>query len=102
MHLEEQVSQITQAVHRLGMPKQRCVIAIAGPPAAGKSSIAEGVAAALEADGTPCGLIPMDGFHLDNAVLEARGLLKRKGAPESARRTGGGHGLETVPSSSRD
>jgi pantothenate kinase len=25
----------------------------------------------------------MDGFHLDNAVLEGRGLLARKGAPES-------------------
>ncbi len=25
----------------------------------------------------------MDGFHLDNRVLEARGLLARKGAPET-------------------
>lgn len=25
----------------------------------------------------------MDGFHFDNAVLEARGLIKRKGAPET-------------------
>jgi pantothenate kinase len=25
----------------------------------------------------------MDGFHLDNAILTARGLLPRKGAPET-------------------
>ncbi|MEJ2019321.1 MAG: nucleoside/nucleotide kinase family protein [Maritimibacter sp.] len=28
-------------------------------------------------------LMPMDGFHLDNRLLEPRGLLPRKGAPES-------------------
>jgi fructokinase len=28
-------------------------------------------------------LVPMDGFHLDNAVLDARGLRSRKGAPET-------------------
>jgi len=27
--------------------------------------------------------VPMDGFHLDNAILQARDLLPRKGAPET-------------------
>ena len=31
----------------------------------------------------PCGIVPMDGFHLDNEILKARGLLSRKGAPET-------------------
>ena len=28
-------------------------------------------------------MIPMDGFHLDNRLLDARGLRHRKGAPET-------------------
>lgn len=28
-------------------------------------------------------VVPMDGFHLDNRILTARGLLPRKGAPET-------------------
>ncbi|MDE0591468.1 phosphoribulokinase [Halocynthiibacter sp. C4] len=28
-------------------------------------------------------LVPMDGYHLDNRILKARGLLARKGAPET-------------------
>ncbi len=57
----------------------RVLVAIAGPPGAGKSTLAEALAA--EIDGAA--VVPMDGFHLDNAVLEQRGILARKGAPES-------------------
>jgi pantothenate kinase len=57
----------------------RLMVAIAGPPGAGKSTLAEGLAAQLDA----AVVVPMDGFHLDNRVLEARGLLDRKGAPET-------------------
>ena len=28
-------------------------------------------------------VVPMDGFHYDDAVLEARGLRARKGAPDT-------------------
>lgn len=31
--------------------------------------------------GQSAAIVAMDGFHLDNAVLEARGILARKGAP---------------------
>ncbi len=69
----------------LGLPpsSERRLVAIAGPPAAGKSTVAELVRAELEARGHPTGLLPMDGFHLDNETLEARGLLPRKGAPQT-------------------
>jgi pantothenate kinase len=62
----------------------RFLVGIAGPPGAGKSTQAEALLAALNdrAPGTSA-LVPMDGFHLDNAVLSARGLLARKGAPET-------------------
>lgn len=58
----------------------RFIVAIAGPPGAGKSTLAAQVVSAL---GPGARLVPMDGFHYDNAVLEPRGLLPRKGAPET-------------------
>lgn len=62
----------------------RLLVAIAGAPGSGKSTLAERVRAEVEArqPGTAV-LVPMDGYHLDNAVLAPRGLLARKGAPET-------------------
>lgn len=62
---------------------QRQLIAVAGPPAAGKSTVATLVCEQLEAAGVTAGSVPMDGFHMDNPELEALGLLDRKGAPET-------------------
>jgi pantothenate kinase len=61
-------------------PSKRLIVAIAGPPGSGKSTIAEGVVAAL---GPTAVIMPMDGYHMDNAVLDARGLRPRKGAPQT-------------------
>jgi pantothenate kinase len=66
----------------------RTVIGIAGPPASGKSKLAEAVVEKLNREGDlgnipTAALIPMDGYHLDNVVLRARGLFDRKGAPET-------------------
>lgn len=55
-------------------------IAIAGPPGSGKSTIAERLSMRM---GECCCVVPMDGFHLDNDTLAARGLLPVKGAPET-------------------
>jgi pantothenate kinase len=57
------------------------VIAVAGPPGAGKSTLSERLLAALPAG--EAALVPMDGFHFDNAVLDATGLRNRKGAPDT-------------------
>lgn len=62
---------------------RRVLVAIAGPPGAGKSTLADKVAEALRARGESAEVLPMDGFHMDNAVLIEKGLLKRKGVPES-------------------
>ncbi|RVT83974.1 nucleoside/nucleotide kinase family protein [Rhodobacteraceae bacterium CCMM004] len=67
----------------LALPPGRHLIAVAGPPAAGKSTFAVTYAADLTAAGRPAQVVPMDGFHLDNALLDARGLRARKGAPET-------------------
>jgi pantothenate kinase len=69
---------------------QRAVLGIAGPPAAGKTTLAERLVAAL-APAPPHGLtagswvvhVPMDGFHLADAELDRLGLRERKGAPET-------------------
>ncbi len=58
----------------------RTLTAIVGAPASGKSTLAEAVTAALGPEGA---LVPMDSFHLDDGILGPRGLLPRKGAPET-------------------
>lgn len=57
----------------------RRLVALCGPPASGKSTLATDLSAHI----AQSNIVPMDGFHLDNRVLRARGLLDRKGAPDS-------------------
>jgi pantothenate kinase len=62
----------------------RLMVGIAGPPGAGKSTLAGDLASALStADGVSAVAVPMDGFHLANAELTRLGLTDRKGAPET-------------------
>ena len=58
----------------------RFITALAGPPGAGKSTLAAALVAEL---GTGARAVPMDGFHYDDAVLIARGARGRKGAPDT-------------------
>ena len=57
------------------------MVAIAGAPGSGKSTLAEALSMALQALGETAAVVPMDGFHFDDNVLEARGQRARKGAP---------------------
>ncbi|PKP75759.1 MAG: nucleoside/nucleotide kinase family protein [Alphaproteobacteria bacterium HGW-Alphaproteobacteria-6] len=60
----------------------RTIVAIAGAPGAGKSTLAEALCAALDRrQAGVAAVMPMDGYHLDNALLDARGLRARKGSP---------------------
>ena len=59
---------------------RRAVLGITGAPAAGKTTLAEELVAAL---GAGVAHVPMDGFHLADAELSRLGLLDRKGAPET-------------------
>lgn len=71
----------------LGVREERTpfVIGVAGSVAVGKSTVARLLRELLGRwAGTPrVELVPTDGFLLPNAELERRGLLQRKGFPES-------------------
>lgn len=58
----------------------RFITALAGAPGSGKSTLAQDLVVAL---GAGARVVPMDGFHYDDAVLEARGQRARKGAPHT-------------------
>ncbi|MDZ4096230.1 MAG: nucleoside triphosphate hydrolase [Paracoccaceae bacterium] len=79
------LDEIARAVMARRQGGRRLLVAIAAPPGAGKSTLAAGLVARINADaGQDLAVVmPMDGFHLDNAVLDARGLLARKGAPQT-------------------
>jgi len=63
----------------------RYLLGIVGPPGSGKSTLAlalvETVNHRLQED--LCVVVPMDGFHLPNSVLNQRGLRSLKGIPET-------------------
>jgi len=75
----------------------RVMVAIAGAPGAGKSTLAGWLCARLNEDAADsAAVLPMDGYHFDDRVLEARGLRARKGAPETFDVAGLRHMLERL------
>ena len=89
------VARACALIARNRRPHGRTVVGIAGPPGSGKSTLAAAIVDEMNREtnrhvnrrsgpGVPdAALLAMDGFHLDNALLDARGLLARKGAPET-------------------
>ncbi|HET8790490.1 MAG TPA: nucleoside/nucleotide kinase family protein, partial [Modicisalibacter sp.] len=62
----------------------RFIVALAGPPGAGMSFLSELLCQRLnDRESGVAVVVPMDGYHFDNAVLEPQGLLPVKGAPET-------------------
>ncbi|OZA10474.1 MAG: nucleoside/nucleotide kinase family protein [Rhodobacterales bacterium 17-64-5] len=71
---------LAEEIRRRADGRGRFIAALAGPPGAGKSTLARAVVEVLGADAR---VVPMDGFHFDDAILIARGQRDRKGAPET-------------------
>ena len=62
----------------------RRIIAIAGAPGSGKSTIAETLKERINAVRPGhADILPMDGYHFDDMVLNARGDRARKGSPHT-------------------
>jgi pantothenate kinase len=63
----------------------RLVIGIAGVPGAGKTTMALALVDELRKSlgDERVAHVPMDGYHLADRILQSRGILDRKGAPET-------------------
>lgn len=88
------VAQIVHQIDLLRVTHRRVVVGVAGPPGAGKSTLAATLADAVGHD--QAAVVPMDGFHLANRELERLGLADRKGAPETFDAIGFVHLLERL------
>lgn len=82
--MRDGIDLVVSAILAKHQPGERLIVAVAGPPASGKSTFSEALVAALNAheDNLACG-VPMDGYHLDNRQLDRLGLRARKGAPQT-------------------
>jgi pantothenate kinase len=74
------IAGLAGRVRRMSARSSRTIIGITGPPGAGKSTVAAALAREL---GSAAVLVPLDGYHLSNQVLESLGRRDRKGAPDT-------------------
>lgn len=76
-----ELAAIASAIFKRGAGADRIMVAIAGPPASGKSTRATALVDLF--DKGSAAVVPMDGFHYDDRVLDQLSLRARKGAPET-------------------
>lgn len=83
LNITGHVNVVADQIHETRQGRDRILVGIAGAPGSGKSTLADEVAKRLRAQKCATEVVPMDGFHLDNSILEFRGLRGRKGSPET-------------------
>lgn len=71
---------LVQVARDLAAMPGRRVMAIVGAPGAGKSTLVDRLSESL---GDSVAVLPMDGFHYDDALLHAMGRRPWKGAPDT-------------------
>jgi pantothenate kinase len=79
------VQLLLERILQAAQGRERLIVALAGPPGSGKTTLARRLVDRLnESRAETCAtLFPMDGYHLDNDALQQRGLLHRKGSPQT-------------------
>jgi pantothenate kinase len=91
-HLDKEAEQVFYNLQELSKavlvamsnnPDSRFILALVGAPGSGKSTVAGQLIDIIEKErpGLNPVVVPMDGFHLDNLVLDRLGLRARKGSP---------------------
>ena len=83
LDISGQVTALAERAQALLAERPRILLALAGAPGAGKSTMAAALHRRLNDQKIPAEVMQLDGFLLDTAVLDARGLRQRKGAPET-------------------
>jgi pantothenate kinase len=73
-----EIAEAMEALQRRLVPGARTMVGIAGAPGSGKSTFAEWIRQQFEPGQAV--VVPMDGFHLGNAIIEGTPLRQRKGA----------------------
>lgn len=76
-----EIASIAATIFKRAGKASRFVVGIAGPPGSGKSTLAENLHEVFP-EGQSV-VVPMDGFHFDDIILNQRGLRSRKGSPET-------------------
>jgi pantothenate kinase len=79
--VDRTLAELVERARGLAVPGDRHILGLTGAPGAGKSTVAAHIVEALGPDLAV--LVPMDGFHLANVVLEALGRRDRKGAHDT-------------------
>lgn len=77
------VLSVGELAQRIPVREGRSLLGIAGPPGAGKSTLAQLLRDELVLAGRSAIVAPMDGYHLRNDVLRARDAVARKGEPDT-------------------
>jgi pantothenate kinase len=77
------IEELALRLRQQAEPFSRYMVGIAGPPGSGKSTLSDQLFEALKGSGETAVVVPMDGFHFDDAILNARGHHFRKGAPHT-------------------
>lgn len=79
------INELAELIITSAAGSSRFIVAVAGPPASGKSTIAEKLCTAITTKDKTAfpNIIPMDGFHIDNKILDELNLRSRKGSAET-------------------
>ncbi len=93
------IDELVDRARHLAVPGRRALLGIAGPPGAGKSTLAAALADRL---GRDVAVVGLDGFHLSDETLSAWGRSDRKGAPDTFDVAGYTHLLARLRDPSED